>query len=130
MEGIDFGAFERFSILFVEDEKDFVSIIRSFLSDIFGKVEVAYDGVEGLGKALEADYDIIVTDITMPNMNGFDMIEKIKEVRPEQKTIVLSAHKEDDFMNRAQQLKVDEFLHKPIGVDVLLKGLYQVLLAK
>jgi YesN/AraC family two-component response regulator len=123
----DLAYFKNFSILFVEDEKDFVYIIKTFLSDVFKSVEVAYDGEEGLRKYQKGEFDIVLTDITMPIMNGFDMARKIKELSPLQKIVVLSAHKEESFINTAQSVGIDLYLHKPIGVDELLSGLAKAL---
>ena len=127
ISGISLEEFRDFSILFVEDEKDFVYIIKTFLSDIFGSVDVAYDGSEGLEKALENNYDVIVTDITMPKLNCFEMSEQIKNSKPEQKIIILSAHKENEWLNRAKKLNIDEYLYKPVGVDELLGALHRAL---
>lgn len=128
--GISLEGFKGFSILFVEDEKDFVYIIKTFLSDIFGSVDVAYDGGEGLEKALERDYDVIVTDITMPKLNGFEMSEQIKKTKPDQKIIILSAHKENEWLERAKRLSIDDYLYKPVGVDELLGALHRALQAR
>jgi len=123
----DLAYFKNFSILFVEDEKDFVYIIKAFLSDVFKNVEVAYNGEEGLRKYQEGKFDVVLTDITMPIMSGFDMAKKIKAVSDNQKIVVLSAHKEEGFINTAESLGIDLYLHKPIGVDELLNGLAKVL---
>jgi CheY-like chemotaxis protein len=122
--------FEKLSVLFVEDEKDFVFIIKTFLSDVFRHVEVAYDGVEGLNAYGVGKYDVIITDITMPSMNGFEMSEKIKAICPTQKIVALSAHKEEEWLAKAKEVGIDLYLHKPIGVDELLIGLEKVISIK
>lgn len=127
MSGFKLDGFKQYSILFVEDEKDFVYIIKTFLSDIFAFVEVAYDGLEGKEKALARDFDIIITDITMPLLNGFEMAIEIKKIKPDQKIIALSAHKESEWLEKANEIGINAYLHKPVGVDELLEGLNKVL---
>ena len=127
---MNLSMFEKFSILFVEDEKDFVYIIKTFLSDIFAHVSVAYDGAEGLELYKSGKYDVVVTDITMPVMSGFEMSEKIKQIDPKQKIIALSAHKEDDWIVKAKEIGIDLYLYKPVGVDELLEGLEKVITSK
>jgi len=127
---MELSVFKQFSILFVEDEKDFVYIIKTFLSDIFSNVEVAYDGAEGLEKFKQGNFDIVITDITMPIMNGFDMATQMKNINPIQKIIALSAHKESEWLEKAAKIGITRYLHKPVGVDELLNAIEKVLLEK
>ena len=69
---------QRGSLLVVEDNSDMRNFLNSLLEEIY-TVNFAVDGLDGLGKAKELQPDIIITDVMMPNMDGYEMTQKIKE---------------------------------------------------
>ncbi len=106
-------------VLFVEDSENVRVGTYDILNSFFPHITTANDGQAGLdvyryqfeqGK----DYGIIITDITMPKMDGLTMIEEIKKINPKQKTVILSAHQETAMMDRAKGLGIDEYMIKPI----------------
>lgn len=107
-------------VLFVEDEK----LMRDSISDIIrrrvNKVYVADDGVSGLDVFSKNHPHIVFTDIRMPNMNGLEMLEEIRKIDDSVKVIVISAHTETDYLQKAINLGVDGFLMKPINIDMVI----------
>lgn len=101
-------------VLYVEDDPLIRQEYMSFLSRFFVNIQSKENGSEGLEAALESDYDLIITDVQMPKMNGLEMIQKIKEYKPNQVTIIVSAHKETEFLYRAITLGIDGYLFKPL----------------
>jgi len=69
----------KFKILIVDDEKDFVDLIKLILEKNGYLVSVAYDGEEGLNKILTEVPDLVVLDLNIPKMNGYEVCEKIRE---------------------------------------------------
>lgn len=67
------------SILYVEDDDSLRQSVAKYLKLIFEVVDLAQDGVDGLKAFNKRDYDIVITDIQMPNMNGLEMIKAIRE---------------------------------------------------
>ncbi|MBN1236855.1 MAG: response regulator [Gammaproteobacteria bacterium] len=67
------------TILVVDDEADIALTLQAFVELHGFRVVVAYDGVEALQKALSDPPDLIVTDVTMPRMNGLELVEKLRE---------------------------------------------------
>jgi CheY-like chemotaxis protein len=80
-----------------------------------------------LDKYNHSKFDIIVTDINMPNMNGVELIEKITSINPEQLIIVLSNINDVDYFIKLLNLGVDGFLIKPFGFRKLAKKIIQSL---
>ncbi|PLY07883.1 MAG: hypothetical protein C0625_04040 [Arcobacter sp.] len=101
-------------ILFVEDEEDLIEIITDTLIKINANFLTAKNGEEAL-KIIkkEVNIDVIVTDINMPVMNGLLMIEKLRNNNNDIPVIIMSAHTENEYIDRAKELGVDNYLLKP-----------------
>lgn len=101
-------------LLFVEDEEDLLSIISEALTKLQANFLTATNGVEALEVLKNnPDIDTIVTDINMPLMNGLDMIKNIKDQGIDIPIIVMSAHTETEFISKAKEYGVSEYLLKP-----------------
>lgn len=101
-------------LLFVEDEKDLLSIISGALTKLQANFLTATNGLEAL-KVIEenSDIDVIVTDINMPYMNGLDMIKTLKEKGSTIPIIIMSAHTEMEYVDRAKDYGISDYLLKP-----------------
>lgn len=117
--------------LLVEDEEDAREILEFYLDTVFDEVQVASDGQEGVevyqnyfneGKV----FDVIVTDIRMPNKNGLEMIEDIMEINEEQKFIIVSAHKDEEYLFKSISLNVMSYFVKPLQVQNIMEILKKV----
>ena len=117
---------KELSILIVEDDEDVRSIIKDLAGLFFKEVDEAANGNEGLQKSLTKRHDIVLSDITMPLMDGFEMIESIKAKNSSQKVILLSAHHDREYLQKAIELGVDGFIAKPIQKEQFLKTLIKV----
>lgn len=102
-------------ILFVEDEEDLCNIISDTLSKLDINFKTAQNGEIALSKfQQEGDFDLIVTDINMPVMNGLELIKNIREEENSQIPIVImSAHTEPEYIKNAEELGVKNYLLKP-----------------
>ena len=101
-------------LLFVEDEEDLVEIISDTLKKLDANFLTAKNGEVALSLIEEnKDIDIIITDINMPVMNGLIMIQEIRKRGYNIPIIIMSAHTELDYINRAKELGIDEYLLKP-----------------
>lgn len=101
-------------LLFVEDEEDLITIIEDTLRKLQSNFLTARNGEEAL-KVLEnhPDIDAIITDINMPLMNGLEMIEQINKKGLTMPVIVMSAHTEAEYIDKAKALGVKNYLLKP-----------------
>jgi len=104
---------QELTLLFVEDEDDLVEIISDTLHKLEAKFLTAKNGQEALNVLKDNKIDVVITDINMPIMNGLEMIGKMKELYPSLPIIIMSAHTEIEFMEKAKELGVKDYLVKP-----------------
>lgn len=113
------------SILYVEDDVDTAKVINSILKELFKEVVYAKDGKEALDIYKKSSFDIILSDIKMPNIDGLEMSELIKQKDREQNIIILTAYEESRFYSRAIEIGVDSFILKPVKTEQLVESLYK-----
>ena len=122
---------QKLDILYVEDETDLQNTTLEFLSLYFKSVDVAENGEEGLKKYLSyftthsTYYDLVITDIKMPVMNGLTMSKNILQKNDTQAIIIITAYNEVDFLSQAIDIGINAFIHKPVNMNELLKVFYK-----
>lgn len=114
-------------ILFVEDSIALQRQIERLLSKLFKEVYVASNGEEGLELFKQHNPDVVLTDLTMPKMNGHDMIDRIKEINPDVEIIILSAHSDSDNLIRSLHIGVSDFIQKPANISKMITVFLKVL---
>lgn len=114
------------SILYVEDDLEVQNNTKGIFEDLFDQVEVANDGSEGLEKYKKNKYDIVITDINMPNMNGIELIGEIKKININQAVIIISAHNETEHFINGIEKGIDGYILKPLNYDQLFDILLKV----
>lgn len=118
---------EKARILIVEDE----AAIRIGLVDVFVfhgyKVDWAEHGEEGLRKSLTGLYDMILLDVMLPGMNGFDICQRIREQDRRQPVIMLTAKTSDEDIVQGLTLGADDYVAKPFSVTQLVLRVHAVL---
>jgi len=112
-------------VLYVEDEDDVREGIGRFLRRRFAQVDTAANGQEGLDKFKAGHYDIIVTDVRMPAMDGLEMARQIKEITEDIPVIVVTAFNETDYFLRAIDIGIDSYIKKPVNTDELFAAIYK-----
>jgi YesN/AraC family two-component response regulator len=114
------------SVLYVEDEPMIRDGLYASLKQLFKEVEVAEDGSIGWEMYQNSHFHLVITDISMPNMDGISMIQHIKHKNPEAHIIVTSAQNDADKLLTLINLGVDRFLTKPLSKINLIDTLYAV----
>jgi len=114
------------TVLYVEDDLALREEVSLFLSDIFHQIDLAPNGEVGLEKLALTHYDLVITDIRMPVMDGIEMIEKIRERDPKQPILVTSAHNESEYLIKLINLGIKYYITKPLQSDQILKVLYTI----
>ncbi len=119
-----------YSILFVDDEEEIRKNYVNYLARYYENVYEAKDGVEAYEVYLAKKPKILILDINMPKMNGLELLQKIREKDHTVKCLMLTAHTDEEYLLKATQLKLTDYLQKPIKratlKDALSKVLYEI----
>jgi len=120
---------KEFTLLYIEDDAQARTAATSLFSEFFDTLYVGENGEEGLAlyHAHQSQIDIIITDITMPRMNGVEMIQSIRQSNTEIAIVVLSAHNETHYFMQTIEAGVDGYLLKPLNTTQLISTLSRVL---
>jgi DNA-binding response OmpR family regulator len=116
------------TVLVAEDYPVLQKSLENIFSSLFLEVAVASDGVEALQlyknkMADKKSYDIVFSDIAMPNMDGIKLTKRIKEINHNQIIIIFSAHQDSNYLLELINLDVRRFILKPISLKNLLDEL-------
>jgi PAS domain S-box-containing protein len=117
------------TILVVDDEPGIRALMQKVLTGAGYKVMEARDGKDALGQIQGSEVDLVVTDLSMPEMEGLEMIGIIRKERPELKIIAISGMFGGRFLHAAELLGAHATLAKPIRPDDLLDAVRRVLSA-
>lgn len=112
-----------FSILYIEDDRLTQKIIVNVLGKHFSEIFVASDGVEGIKLYHEKNPDIILSDISMPNLNGIEMTQEIKRHNPKQKVALFTGYNDVNNLNKAINIGVDKYILKPLDTKQMFTAL-------
>jgi len=116
------------SILLVDDEEMVTRSLQNLLQKKGYDVTVANDGKEAVELVRSREFDLMITDIRMPRIDGLSTIKIIRSIldgagRKRVPEVVITGHACDEYMNEAERLKVSDCLYKPINIFDLLKSI-------
>lgn len=106
-------------ILIVEDEISIAELERDYLEISDFEVELCHDGISGMKLATENDYDLIILDVMLPGIDGFDICKRVREIK-NTPIIMVSAKKEDIDKIRGLGLGADDYITKPFSPGELV----------
>lgn len=114
-----------YKLLVVDDEKDIVETLKSRLIREGYEVVIAFDGEEALVRVKEDNPDIILLDLMLPKLNGFEVLTEIRQKfkdkwRP---VIIISGQTELETVSKSYSLEADHYLTKPCGFEHILRGI-------
>jgi DNA-binding NtrC family response regulator len=109
-------------ILIIEDEAAIRRVLKKIISEENEgyEVEEAADGLQGLEMILNNDYDLVLCDIKMPKMDGVEVLEKVKKVKPEIPIVMISGHGDLDTAVNTMRLGAFDYISKPPDLNRLL----------
>ena len=108
-------------IILVDDDKYSLETLSKLLTEDGYKVVGCLNGKEALEKMKNKKYDIIITDLRMPEMGGIELLKNIKKINPEISAIIITAFGEVDTYLEAINSGAFDYIHKPINYEGLLK---------
>ena len=107
-------------ILVVEDEKKIAELIEARLKKEKYQVDISLDGEDGLYNALNDIYDLILLDVMLPKMNGFEILKKIKDNNIKAEVIMLTARSSIEDKLEGFDIGADDYLTKPFHMEELV----------
>ena len=119
-------------LLVVDDDRDFVTALAGRLDSRGFETIKAFNGTEGLEKVYAEKPDAIILDVTMPDINGFDVCKKLKtdENCKEIPIIMLTGRSNPEDVKLAKDMGADAYFTKPFELDLLLYEVYELLRRK
>lgn len=122
---------EKFSILFADDHtllrQGLISLTQNFSFIDKDKISQAANGIEAVNQVKKSQPDLIVMDVSMPEMNGLEAVEAIKNQFPEIKVLMLSHYNNEPYVIRALKAGADGYMLKDAAVEELQGGLNEIL---
>lgn len=116
----------NYHILVVEDDQEIQELIKQFLMTQQYTVEVASDGLEGMKQYNKQSFDLVLLDVMMPNLNGFEVAKMIRN-QSNVPIIMLTALEEEQEQLKGFDLGIDDYITKPFSFHVLIRRVEAVL---
>lgn len=116
----------KVKVLMADDEKDVLDIMSKKIRIEGYAVITAADGLEAWDLVVRESPDVILLDLTMPGMDGFTLLKKLREYPPSEKwqpVIIISGLNELSDMQKGFSLEADHYLTKPCRIDEILKAI-------
>jgi DNA-binding response OmpR family regulator len=113
-------------ILVIDDSEVIRSLLTDFLTDLGYAVDTAVDGLEGIAKALDHDYTVVICDVHMPKRNGFLAFGEISARKPKV-NFIMTDSLPGELAEKARQAGVQYLLTKPFDLDELKSTLDAIL---
>jgi DNA-binding NtrC family response regulator len=113
---------EKTKVLVIDDEKVVLDSVNKILADEGYDVETNLSGREGLKEALNSDYDIVLTDIMMPDIGGMKVLRDIKRKKPSLPVVMITGYASVKSSVQAMKLGAADYVEKPFTPDQLIKA--------
>ncbi len=114
-------------ILLIEDDREIQSTLSGVLQAAGYEVRIAPNGIEGQKRVEEDRPDLIITDMMMPRMGGFPVLEYLKSLENAPPVIMITANEGGRHKAYAEMLGVSDYLRKPFAMDVMLEAVQKAL---
>ena len=115
-------------ILVIDDEPDMLMLMSMIIEEnTEWEVETTNNPSEGLKMAMESDYDLVIADLKMPGLDGLEVFEELKEMKPDIPVIIITAYGSLEIADEARSKGVADFITKPFRKDTILFTMERVL---
>jgi DNA-binding NtrC family response regulator len=115
-------------ILVIDDEPDMLLLMSMIIEEnTEWEVETTNNPSEGLKMAMENDYDLVIADLKMPGLDGMEVFEELKEMKPDIPVVIITAYGSLEIADEARNKGVADFITKPFRKDTILFTMDRVL---
>lgn len=124
----------RLKVLFAEDNHAVRIQLMKVFENFFSHIDVQIDGQKALEqykdfkKSTGENYDLVITDLSMPKLDGIEFCKKIKQINEKQLILVISAHTETKKLEKLNEIGIYRFLQKPVDYRVLLNAFTSIVM--
>ena len=118
---------KKVKVLVIDDEDIVLKSVNKILSEENYEVDVSSSGRQGIERAIERSYDMVLTDIRMPDVGGMRVLRDIKRAKPSLPVIMITGYGSVQSAVQAMQLGAADYLEKPFTPDQLLKAVASAL---
>ena len=108
---------KQHKILVIDDEEVMRSMLKDVLTDEDYSVDVASNGFEGIGKIKSNSYDLIITDIVMPEIDGIEVLRRSKEIAPNSDVLVMTGYASIETAVKSMRLGATDYIVKPFNIE-------------
>jgi len=113
---------EKNKALVIDDEQVVLDSVTKILTEENYEVDVSLNGREGLNQAIQKEYDIVLTDIRMPDIGGMRVLRDIKRAKPSLPVVIITGYASVKSAVQAMKLGAADYIEKPFTPDQLLKA--------
>jgi DNA-binding NtrC family response regulator len=113
---------EKNKALVIDDEQIVLDSVSKILTDENYDVDASLSGREGLNQAIQKDYDIVLTDIRMPDIGGMRVLRDVKRAKPSLPVVIITGYASVKSAVQAMKLGAADYIEKPFTPDQLLKA--------
>jgi len=118
---------EKNKALVIDDEQIVLESVSALLTDEGFEVDVSLDGRQGLDWAIERNYDVVLTDIRMPDIGGMKVLRDVKRINPTLPVIMITGYASVESAVQAMKLGAAEYIEKPFEPEQLLDAVSRAL---
>jgi len=118
---------EKMKALVIDDEQIVLDSVSRILTDENYEVDVSLSGREGVNQAIDREYDIVLTDIRMPDIGGMRVLRDIKRAKPSLPIVIITGYATVKSAVQAMKLGAADYLEKPFTPEELLKSVASAL---
>lgn len=115
-------------ILTVDDSRTMLDMLQATLTEAGFDVDEAEDGVQGLERVAQTEYDVVITDVNMPNMDGFEFTRRMRggAARPGMPILILTTETTQDKRDKGRAAGATGWITKPFQPDAIVKVIRRV----
>jgi len=118
------------TVLIVDDEPMVTRGCRRILSEAGYQVDTAATGQEGLNRAVEGRFDVVMTDLKLPDLDGMELVRRLRNCRPDQAIVILTGYGSVSSAVEAVKLGVSNYLEKPFTPEQIVQAVEQAVVTR